>query len=66
MSTLIYDGVGFNTDLVKQMSRQEFVNHQMHENHYTKLSVADKKKKLHKIYTLITGFGPDKKKRRDL
>lgn len=65
MGTLIYDGVGFNEDLVKQMTRQEFVNHQMHNNHYTRLKAVDKKKLLHKIYTLITGNGPENKKRRD-
>ncbi len=59
MGTFFFDSVGFNDEVVKRMTEKEFIDHQMHENHYTRLSKSEKRKVLKKIFKLITGSGPD-------
>lgn len=49
------DGVSFNKVLVSNMTEKQFMEHEMHDNHYTHMD-ADKKQKLLKTaYKTITG-----------
>lgn len=64
MTDFKFDGVSFSVEWVKRLTREEFVNHELHDNHYPRLSPEEKRAKLHEVYTLITGQNPVEKIRR--
>jgi len=48
-----FDGVGFNDDIPKRMSKETFMKHEMHANHYKHLKSGDKEKALGNAYDLM-------------
>jgi hypothetical protein len=48
-----FDGVDFNEKSVSRMSEEQFVNHEMHVNHYKRLPEKKKKELLKNIYRII-------------
>lgn len=53
MQFIKVDGVSFNVSLVSKMTAREFIEHDMHQNHYIHLSDENKKKLLSNAYNLI-------------
>lgn len=51
-----FDGVDFNMKVIRRMTEKEFVDHEMHNNHYTHLPEKKKKELLRTIYQIIQRF----------
>jgi hypothetical protein len=57
---MIIDNIGWNVDVIKQMTREQFVNDVQHHGLYYRITdPAERKKALHNAYTLIIGKQPE-------
>jgi hypothetical protein len=52
---MLYEKVDFNTDLIKRLSLEEFVNHKSYQHLWPKETSKKRKDRLKELYNLVNG-----------
>lgn len=52
-----YENVSFNTEVIKKMTIDEFVNHRSRRHLWPELSEEKRKERLKELYNLVKSFG---------